>query len=199
MSNKERHLPPLKRRQLLKLGVTGIAALTARGVAARPDEGQTPGSGQGPAPPRPPQPDAVVNLDATSIEDWSEPWIWRPSDWPDRSLELNIVGNAHPPRAVSPGNRYTPLFSFNGSSPGPTIRMRGDERLRITLRNHLGPTTSIGPKGPAPHPFEVHPDVLAAAFCRIQTAAGRPCTAPPATADVFDTFTSSSPAALSKR
>ena len=107
-----------------------------------------------------------------TVEDWTEPWLWRPSDWPNQPLALNVVGNAHPPRGTSPGNQFTPLYSFNGSSPGPTIRLRGTERLRVTVRNHLGPNLSRVPKGPAPDPFEVRPDVLDAAFCRMQKDAG---------------------------
>jgi FtsP/CotA-like multicopper oxidase with cupredoxin domain len=122
------------------------------------------------------------------VEDWSEPWIWRPADWPGQPLALHVVGNAHPPRAASTGNRFTPLFSFNGSSPGPTIRMRGDETLRVTLRNHLGPNLSRVPKGPAADPFEVHPDVLAAAFCRMQKAAGNTCDEPPDARILFGHF-----------
>ena len=132
--------------------------------------------------------DAVVNLAAKSAEDWSEPWIWRPSEWPNQALALNLVGNAHPPRATSTGNPYTPLFSFNGVSPGPTIRLRGHERLRVTMRNHLGPSMGRVPKGPAADPFEVRPDLLVAAFCRMQTAAGRPCTEPPPASVVFGHF-----------
>ena len=82
------------------------------------------------------------------VEDWSEPWVWRPEDWPGQPLTLQIVGNRHVPRAVSPGNRFTPLYSFNGSSPGPTIRTRGDAVLRVKLRNMLGPNHGQVPKGP---------------------------------------------------
>ena len=82
------------------------------------------------------------------VEDWSEPWVWRPEEWPGQPLTLQIVGNRHVPRAVSPGNRFTPLFSFNGSSPGPTIRTRGDAVLRVKLRNMLGPNHGQVPKGP---------------------------------------------------
>ena len=66
--------------------------------------------------------------------------------------------------------------------------MRGDECLRVTLRNHLGPSLSRVPRGPAPDPFEVHPDVLAAAFCRMQKAAGQPCDQPPDVATIFGHF-----------
>ena len=60
----------------------------------------------------------VANPATMRVEDWSEPWVWRPEEWPGQPLTLQIVGNRHVPRAVSPGNRFTPLFSFNGVEPG---------------------------------------------------------------------------------
>ena len=177
----------LKRRELLQLGIGGVSAFGA-GALTVDAFGIQPGSGQGPPPPQPPPPTDVPDLAAVTVEDWTEPWIWRPSDWPGQSLALNVVGNSHPPRAISPGNRFTPLYSFNGVSPGPTIRMRGDETLRVTLRNHLGPNLSRVPKGPAADPLEVHPDVLAAAFCRMQKAAGQTCDAPPDARTLFGHF-----------
>jgi FtsP/CotA-like multicopper oxidase with cupredoxin domain len=178
----------IRRRQLLQLGVGSVAAaLGARSTSEASPAGQTPGSGQGRLP-RPPLTDAVVNVSAMRVEDWTEPWVWRPSDWPGQPLALNIVGNPHPPRAISPGNRFTPLYSFNGSSPGPTIRMRGDECLRVTLRNHLGPSMGRVPRGAAADPFEVHPDRLAAALCRMQTAVGQPCEEAAAGPTIFGHF-----------
>lgn len=178
----------MNRRELLQLGVGGLAALAASGEPAAAAIGQTPGSGQGRLPPAPPAPENVANLGRMSVEDWTEPWVWRPSDWPDQPLALNIVGNAHPPRGNSPGNQFTPLYSFNGSSPGPTIRLRGDERLLVTLRNHLGPNLSRVPKGAAADPFESRPEVVAAALCRMQKAAGEACAAPPSAGTIFGHF-----------
>ena len=178
----------MNRRELLQLGVGGFAALGSSGERAAASLDQTPGSGQGRVPPAPPAPQNVANLAGMSVEDWTEPWVWRPSDWPDQPLALNIVGNAHPPRGNSPGNQFTPLYSFNGSSPGPTIRLRGDERLLVTLRNHLGPNLSRVPKGAAADPFESRPDVLAAALCRMQKAAGEACAAPPNVRTIFGHF-----------
>jgi len=169
------------RRQMLKLGASGLgaaglAALGAGSVAATTVDAQTPGSGQGQQPPKPPAPDAIVTLSGRVVEDWTEPWIWRPSDWPGQPLVLNVVSNPSPPRAVSPGNRFTPLYSFNGSSPGPTIRLRGDERLRVTVRNHLGPNLGVVPKGPCPDPFEQRPELMDKVFCAIAAAEGVECT-----------------------
>ena len=178
----------LKRRELLQLGIGGVSAVGAAALPVAMAARQTPGSGQGPQPPQPPPPGAVADLSVMTVEDWTEPWIWRPAEWPGQQLVLHVVGNPHPSRGTSPGNRFTPLFSFNGSSPGPTIRMRGDETLRVTVRNHLGPNLSRVPKGPAADPFEVHPDVLAAAFCRMQKSAGRTCEVPPNARTIFGHF-----------
>ena len=147
----------LGRRDVLQLGVAAFAAGSLP-VSSLPT--QTPGSGQGQRPPQPPALESITNPAAAPVEDWTEPWVWRPSEWPNQPLALNVVGNAHPPRATSPGNRFAPLYSFNGSSPGPTIRMRGDETLRIALRNLLPGNLGQVPKGAAPDPFEIRPKAL---------------------------------------
>ena len=116
----------------------------------------------------------VANPATMRVEDWSEPWVWRPEEWPGQPLTLQIVGNRHVPRAVSPGNRFTPLFSFNGASPGPTIRTRGDAVLRVKLRNMLGPNHGQVPKGPTPDPFEIPPDDLKCRpLCHFEGPGGR--------------------------
>lgn len=164
---------------MLQLGAASVAALGIGSVPLAGRASQTPGSGQGPLPPQPPLPRDVVDPAALPVEDWSEPWVWRPSDWPGQALALHLVGNAHPPRAVSPGNRFTPLYSYNGSSPAPTIRMRGDETLRVTLRNFLGRNNSMVPAGPAPDPFELVPPKLQTLACAMLKAEGRACDAFP--------------------
>src|SRR5688500_4322172 len=140
----------LARRELLQISAAGLAAMVAPDVTTVAATVQTPGSGQGAKPPQPPAPDAIQNPATMRIEDWSEPWVWRPEEWPGQPLTLQIVGNRHVPRALSPGNQFTPLYSFNGASPGPTIRIRGDATLRVKLRNMLGPNHGQVPKGPAP-------------------------------------------------
>ncbi|MCP3915473.1 MAG: hypothetical protein GY711_07965 [bacterium] len=57
-----------------------------------------------------------------AVDDWAEPWVWRPHDWPGQQLHLNVVGHA---------------------SPGPTVRMRGDDTLFVRVRNMLGPNDSV--------------------------------------------------------
>src|SRR5688572_5645762 len=162
----------LGRRGLLQLG---IGVWLGLGAAREARAAVQPGSGQGPRPPQPPRPEDIPNPLTRPVEDWSEPWVWRPDDWPSQPLTLQVVGNRHLPRAVSPGNGFTPLFSFNGASPGPTIRMRGDGVLRVKLRNMLDRNHGQVPRAPAPDPFEIAPDDLKRVFCAMATAQGRDC------------------------
>jgi FtsP/CotA-like multicopper oxidase with cupredoxin domain len=100
-------------------------------------------------------PQRIADLFTLLAEDWQEPWIWRPEDWPGSLLELNVVRKQNPGPSTSPGNRTPSLFNFNGSSPGPTVRVRGDGVLRIRLRNTLGLNEQETPVGPCPDVFEV--------------------------------------------
>ena len=186
-STARRHGDGLARRELLQLGAAGLAALGVGHVPAAASP-QAPGSGQGPQPPVPPSPEDVVNPAAQLVENWTEPWIWRPADWPGQALALHVVSNNLPPRATSPGNRFTPLFGYNGSSPGPTIRMRGDETLAVKVRNLMPRNYGVCPKGPAPDIFELPTERLMATFCEMSKAEGMPCDAPPPAPIIFKHF-----------
>lgn len=70
-------------------------------------------------------------------ETWLEPWVWKVGDWPNNALQLRVVENENPVAIVGFGNPGAVLFSYGGQTPGPTIRMRGDETLRIDLLNLL--------------------------------------------------------------
>src|SRR5680860_1763415 len=137
----------INRRVLVQAAVFGAAASGAAGAAA---QGTGQGSGQGTPVATPvAQPDVIL---ATAVETWDEPWVWRPSDWPGQQLELNVVENENPGAIVGFGNPNAVLFSYNGSTPGPTIRMRGDEILLLRLRNLLGPNLGVSYVGPYPDP-----------------------------------------------
>ena len=89
---------------------------------------------------------------------WQEPWVWRPDHWPGAALELNVVANQSPGHSTSPGNPTPSLFSYNGSSPGPTVRVRGDGEVRFRVRNVLGRDEAKTPVGPYPDPIDITPD-----------------------------------------
>ena len=107
------------------LGQVGVVP-----AASRPRQGGG-GQGAGGGP-------NVPAVGAGATENWAEPWVWRPSDWPGQQLHLNVVENENPGRAVGFGNPGSILFSYGGNTPGPTIRMKGDEILFVKLRNMLG-------------------------------------------------------------
>jgi FtsP/CotA-like multicopper oxidase with cupredoxin domain len=164
--------PKLARRSFLKLG--GAAAATSMFTV----KGQH-ALAQGPAGPRPPDVANVMDPKAIPAENWTEPWIWRPAEWRDQSLELNVVENQNPGPSPSPGNRFPTLFSFGGTSPAPTIRLRGNSRLQIRLRNLLGMNHGVTPAGPAPDPGELTPPLLKEWLCHAAKAEGLPCSDTP--------------------
>ena len=139
--------PHLTRRNFLQgaivgAGVAGIAGLGALNSSPQTAIAQdaataTPTPVPTLQPTSTPQP-TYLPPETPLLDTWIEPWIWRPSDWPGQQLDLNIVENDHAGAAVSGANTGAFLFSYGGITPGPTIRMRGDETLRVRLRNMLG-------------------------------------------------------------
>lgn len=133
----------LNRRSLVRTAMFGAAALSV------------PSDVFAQATPEAKLPTTTLLSPPSSTETWTEPWIWRPSEWPGRSLDLNVVENENPGAIVGFGNRTAVLFSYGGGTPGPTIRMRGDEVLLMTLRNVLGPNRGMTMFGPYPAPEEL--------------------------------------------
>ena len=88
--------------------------------------------------------------------------MWRPGSWPGQQLHLNVVENENPGPVVGFGNPSAVLFSYGASTPGPTIRMQGDEILFVKLRNMLGPDAGQSGVGPNPDPNSLTPDLAAA-------------------------------------
>jgi FtsP/CotA-like multicopper oxidase with cupredoxin domain len=86
---------------------------------------------------------------STQADTWVEPWEWVQRDWPGQSLSLNVTEHAAPVaifgdiKAAQDANVGQLLFSYGGISPGPTIRVRGDEVLHLKVRNMLGPNDGI--------------------------------------------------------
>lgn len=151
------------RRAFLRAGLAGaaVAAVPAASAVAQEDERSSKHAPPGPAPscagePGGPPCDCATSLlaepkivdPATAFETWNEPWVWRPSAWPGQQLDLNVVENQDPGINVGLGNPGSVIFSYGSNTPGPTIRMTGDEILYVRLRNLLGQnegTTAIGP------------------------------------------------------
>lgn len=183
------------RRKLLQFGVAGVAAsltsvrpgLDAAGAAdgsqnpaatpppAAPAAPASPASPASPAAAPAPDMSGVVDPTALTTETWSEPWVWRPEEWPGQSLDLNVVERNEPDKAPSPGQIFPGQFSFGGISPGPTIRIRTDGVLRIHLRNLLGQDFGRMWVGPCPDPLSLPPAIALAFECEVAKAAGKPC------------------------
>jgi hypothetical protein len=151
----------LGRREFIKLGAGGLAvSLTACVASPVEDTPANTAGGMEPGEQAMPPPDPGDLVDPTQLlaGNWQEPWVWRPEHWPGAPLELNVVANQSPGRSTSPGNPRPALFSYNGSSPGPTVRVRGDGEVRFRVRNVLGLDEANTPVGPFPDPIDVTPD-----------------------------------------
>src|SRR6478752_487646 len=53
-------------------------------------------------------------------------------------MKLNVQENENPGAIVGYGNQRAVRVSYDGRTPGLTIRMAGDEALLVRLRNLLG-------------------------------------------------------------
>jgi FtsP/CotA-like multicopper oxidase with cupredoxin domain len=170
-----------KRREFIKLSAAGVvgslAACAAPGTqreaapaATAPEPESVPDRGLSKVEPVPPEVGNLVDPELLPAETWQEPWTWRSEEWSGDSLELNVVGNQSPGPSPSPGNPNPSLFSFNGISPGPTVRVRNDGELLIRVRNLLGKNHGEVPVGPVPDFFDLPPDI-AQDIC---TLAGQP-------------------------
>lgn len=151
----------LGRREFIKLGAGGLA-VSLTGCAASPaEERQSPGTAevvQDATPMALPDPGDTFDPTQLSADNWQEPWVWRPDQWPGNPLELNVVANQSPGHSPSPGNPRPSLFSYNGSSPGPTVRVRNDGEVLFRVRNLLGRDEARTPVGPYPDPVDITPD-----------------------------------------
>lgn len=167
--------PKQKRREFIKAGAAGVlgslAACAAPGMKPEPDSPLAAAPpvrdrGLSEVDPVPPEVSDLIDPASLPAETWQEPWVWRPEAWPGDSLELNVVSNQNPGQSPSPGNPNPSIFSFNGISPGPTVRVRGDGELRVKLRNTLDKNDGWIPVAPVPDWFELPPD-LAQQICSL--------------------------------
>src|SRR6516162_9895690 len=77
------------RRQLLQIGAAGLAAAAASsGTSLLARDAQNAATPRG-ADAAAPSADGVIDPAAIAAETWTEPWIWRPADWPGQALDLN--------------------------------------------------------------------------------------------------------------
>ena len=163
------------RRKLLQLGAAGVSVALGSGgsgLLAAHSQNSPPATPQTPAP----APDAAGILDPATLpaETWSEAWVWRPADWPDQALDLNVVERNEPDKAPSLGQIFPGQFSFGGISPAPTIRARATDVIRIRVRNLLGVDYGNMWIGPCSDPLSLPPDVAFTFEQEIAKATGKP-------------------------
>lgn len=112
---------PLTRRQLLALGAVGAGAAAAGGAGLWLTTGTGTARGSG----------------YTGGGDLTEPQVLASRD---RVLELELTAA---PARVRVGGREANVQAFNGSVPGPTLRARAGDTIRVTMRNGLQAPTNL--------------------------------------------------------
>jgi FtsP/CotA-like multicopper oxidase with cupredoxin domain len=135
---------------LIGVGVIGVGAgAVALGVSSLertpPSAGTDSSPAASPGPSPGPSPDPLRPSQLSDLtETWSEPAVWSPNG--TEQLVHTVVENQN-------GFR----FSYDGASPGPTVRMRGNETLYVRLQNDLSEDVGTTPVGPNPDPGEGYP------------------------------------------
>ncbi|MCY1159822.1 MAG: copper oxidase [Citricoccus sp.] len=127
-------MSPLTRRQLLALGAAGAGAAAAGGAGLWWTGGDGPLAGGGR---ELVQPEVLTGRDGI----------------------LDVTLDASP-ASVQVGGRRAELQAFNGSLPGPTLRVRPGDTIRATMTNGLGIPTNlhvhglhVSPQGNGDNPF----------------------------------------------
>ena len=158
----------MKRREFVQAGLAGAAAtLGVKGAPLEELAAPQEAASAGPCPPTEPLPcNEVPGAGTASPETWNTAWVWRPGNWPGQQLDLNVVENQNPGPPVTLGNPNAILFSYGNNTPGPTIRMKGDETLYVKLRNLLGQDFGSTAVGPNPDPRALTPG-LDAEVCKL--------------------------------
>lgn len=164
------------RRRLLQTGA-GVTAAIAAGASGFASEQQA--APPVAAPPRlvpetPPPAEGVIDPAVLAAETWNEAWTWRPAEWPDQALDLNVVERNEPTKAPSQGQVFPGQFSFGGISPAPTIRVRSGGTIRVRLRNLLGANFGKMWVGPCPDPASLTPALQLEFEQHVAKAAGTP-------------------------
>jgi len=162
------------RRKLLQLGAVGVSAALGSGGSALLAHSRDSASQNPPTPPPTPDVAGIVDPSALAAETWCEAWVWRPADWPDQPLDLNVVERNEPDKAPSPGQIFPGQFSFGGISPAPTIRARSTDVIRIRVRNLLGVDYGNMWIGPCADPLSLPPDLAFTFEQEIAKATGKP-------------------------
>nr|WP_216607502.1 multicopper oxidase family protein [Arthrobacter sp. 260] len=126
----------MTRRQLLALGAVGAGATAAGGAGLWLTTGTGSGSGY------------------AGGEDLAEPQVLASRGG---VLELDLTAA---PARVRVGGREASVQAFNGSLPGPTLRVHAGDTIRITMRNGLQAPTNlhvhglhVSPQGNSDNPF----------------------------------------------
>ena len=111
----------LTRRQLLALGLTGAgtAAVGATGLWLTADDSNT------------------TSIDGASADELVQPQELRSRDG---VLAMNLT--AAPARARI-GTRQAVVHAFNGTLPGPTLRIRSGDTVRVVMTNNLDTPTNL--------------------------------------------------------
>ncbi len=135
----------VSRRKFLKASALGAGALALPKVACASTDPSHPGGGGGNNKDTPTAPSKQAPDYTTQADTWVEPWEFVQKEWPGQQLTLNVVEHAAPVAIfgdvgkAQDANVGQLLFSWNGISPAPTMRVGGNEILNVKVRNVLGP------------------------------------------------------------